>query len=138
MKLVADTNVVLSGLLWLGNPGRLLEAAANGRVTLYTSPALITELTATLRSPKFAARIERSGLTLDELLARYLNVAIVVQPATVPRIVPTDPDDDQVIACAMAAHADLIVSGDSDLLDLKQHQDIRIVTAKQAVDLIQK
>ena len=88
MRLVADTNVVVSGLLWLGNPGRLLEAAALGQVTLYTSPALLTELTATLGAPKLIRPIKRSGLTLDNLIERYLDVAIVVQPNAVPRVVP--------------------------------------------------
>jgi uncharacterized protein len=136
VRLVTDTNVVVSGLLWLGNPGRLLEAAANGRATLYTSPALVAELTATLGAAKLAQRIERSGLTQEELLARYLNVAIVVQPSFVPRIVPNDPDDDHVIACAMAANADFIVSGDSDLLKLEEHQGIRIVKAAEVVEII--
>jgi putative PIN family toxin of toxin-antitoxin system len=136
VKLVTDTNVVVSGLLWLGNPGRLLEAAALGKITLYTSAALVAELITTLEAPKLLTRIERSGLSLDELLARYLNVAIIVQPAAVPRIVPDDPDDDQVIACAVAASADWIVSGDSDLLRLKEYQGIPIVTPAAAVHRI--
>lgn len=136
MRLVADTNVVVSGLLWLGNSGRLLEAAAYGQVTLYTSPVLIAELTRILSTPKFTPRIERSGLTLEELLARYLNVAIVVQPETVPRIVPTDPDDDHVLACALTGNAELIVSGDRDLLSLKAFRGIPIVLAAEAVRII--
>ena len=106
MRLVIDTNVVVSGLLWLGNPGRLLEAAALGQVTLYTSPALLAELAAILTTPKLTRPIVRSGMTLDDLLARYVNVAIVVQPTAVPRIVPNDPDDDQALAAAVEAHAD--------------------------------
>lgn len=86
--------------------------------------------------PKLAQRIERSGLTLDELLARHLNVAIIVQPADVPHIVAADPDDDEVVACALAANADLTVSGDSDLLSLKVHQKIPIVTPAAAVQSI--
>ncbi len=137
MRLVTDTNVVVSGLLWLGNPGRLLEAAALGQVTLYTSPVLLAELAATLNTPKLSRPVIRSGLTLDELLDRYLNVAIVVQPAAVPRVVPDDADDDQVLACALAANAELIVSGDRHLLTLGgQYQGIPIVTPAQAVPLI--
>lgn len=137
MRLVADTNVVVSGLLWLGHPGRLLEAAALGRVTLYTSLALLAELSTTLSRPKLVRPIARSGLTLEDLLGRYLNVAVVVEPTDVPRVVSDDPDDDQVLACALAARAELVVSGDKHLLELGgQYQGIPIVTPAQAVQLI--
>jgi uncharacterized protein len=136
VRVVADTNVVLSGLLWLGNPGLVLEAAANGRIALYTSPALVQELSETLRSPKLAARIRASGLTLDELLQQYLDVAVLIEPKSVPRVVPDDPDDDQVIAAAIAAQADLIVSGDKHLLDLQSHRGIRIVPPAEAVRIV--
>jgi putative PIN family toxin of toxin-antitoxin system len=133
VKLVTDTNVVVSGLLWLGNPGRLLEAAANGQVTLYTSPALAAELRSTLAYDRLARYVQRSGLTLDELVTRYLNVAILVQPSAVPRIVANDADDDHVLACALEAHADLIVSGDHHLLDLNDYHGIPIVKAAEAL-----
>ena len=127
----------MSGLLWLGNHGRLQEAAALDQVTLYTSPVLLAELTATLNTPKLARQIARSGLTLDDLLERYLNVAIVVQPAAVPGVVPNYADDDQVLACALAADAELIVSGDKHLLGLGgQYHGIRIVAPAEAVELI--
>jgi putative PIN family toxin of toxin-antitoxin system len=138
VKCVTDTNVVVSGLLWLGNPGRLLEAAATGRITLFTSPALVAELRSTLSYDRLVPRIVRSGLTLEELLARYLNVAIVVNPVTVARVVADDADDDQVLACALAAQADLIVSGDSDLLALREYQGIRIVNPATAVTLLEQ
>jgi hypothetical protein len=63
VRCVTDTNVVVSGLLWLGNPGRLLEAAANGRITLYSSPALVVELRSTLSYNRLAKYVQRSGLT---------------------------------------------------------------------------
>lgn len=132
MRIVTDTNVVVSGLLWLGNSGRLMEAAANGRVTLYTSPILVAELRSTLSYARLAKYVQRSGLTLDELLTRYLNVAIVVEPETVPQVV-RDPDDDHVLACALAAQADLIATGDTDLLDLKAYRNISIVTPAEAL-----
>ena len=70
------------------------------------------------------------------MLARYLNVAIVVLPETVPRVVPTDPDDDHVLACALTANAELIVSGDRDLLSLKTFRGIPIVAAAETVRII--
>lgn len=132
MKLATDTNVAVSGLLWLGNPGRLLEAAA-GQVTLYTSPALVAELSATLAYAKLAQRIQRSGLTHPVLLQRYLNVALLLQPTAVPRV-SRDPDDDQVLACARAAGAELIVSGDADLLTLGSFEGIPIRTPGAALE----
>ena len=97
---------------------------------------LVAELRSTLSYNRLAKYVERSGLTLDELLTRYLNVAIVVEPATVPQIV-RDPDDDHVLACALTARADLIVTGDDDLLTLNAYQDIPIVTAAEALRRIE-
>jgi putative PIN family toxin of toxin-antitoxin system len=74
-----------------------------------------------------------SGLTIDELIRRYVNVAIVVEPIAVARVVARDSDDDHVLACAVTAQADLIVSGDRHLLDLGVHQGIPICTAAAAV-----
>lgn len=104
-----------------------------------TSPALLAELSVTLSTPKLARPIVRSGLTLGDLLESYLDVAIVVQPLAVRRVVPDDADDDEVLACALAANADLIVSGDRHLLDLgTEYHGIRIVTRSQAVQLIDR
>ncbi|MBK8117890.1 MAG: PIN domain-containing protein [Sulfuritalea sp.] len=94
-------------------------------------------MTATLNTPKLARPIVLSGMTLDELLERYQNATIVVQPTAVPRVVPNDADDDQVLACALAANAELIVSGDKHLAGSGgQYEGIRIVAPAEAVELI--
>ncbi len=64
---------------------------------------------------------------------QYASLVQVVFPPTIPPVITSDPDDDAVIARAMAAHADFIVSGDRPLLALQVYQDIPIVTAKVLV-----
>lgn len=136
MRLVLDTNVVLSALLWGGTPYRLLQLAEEGELQLYTSPELAAELCEILERPHLAARLAEKGASSNTITELYLEFARAVTPLSVPRVVPDDPDDDHVIACAMTAKANLIVSGDKHLLELREHHGVRIVTAAQAVQLI--
>ncbi|MDR3300721.1 MAG: putative toxin-antitoxin system toxin component, PIN family [Candidatus Accumulibacter sp.] len=133
MRIVLDTNVVLSALLWRGTPYRLLDAIRQHSETrLLTSPALLDELTEVLARPSITKRLAVIGKTVREVLADYVEMVEIVEPEHVPRVVPRDADDDQVIAAAVAAGADCIVSGDADLLSMKSHLGIPILTAAQA------
>lgn len=135
MRLILDTNVVMSALLWRGTPYRLLSAIAQQpRVQLCSSTALLEELADVLTRPSASERLALIGRTDRELLADYLEVIALVEPISVPRVVVGDVDDDQVIAAAVAAHADLIVSGDrKHLLPLRSHQGIEIIDAAEAL-----
>ncbi|MEX0746305.1 MAG: putative toxin-antitoxin system toxin component, PIN family [Phycisphaeraceae bacterium] len=132
MRLVLDTNTVVSGLLWNKTPAQLIDAGLEGRIELFTSEALVLELEDVLPRHKLARRVAASGLSIAQLVARYALLAQSVTPAIIGRV-SKDPDDDHVLACAIAAQADLIVSGDPDLLNLKSHQDIPIVNAAEAL-----
>lgn len=80
-----------------------------------------------------AKRLALIGKTAGEVLADYQAVVDVVEPRIVPRVVIRDADDDQVIAAALAAQADVIISGDDDLLSIGSYKTIRILTAAQAL-----
>jgi uncharacterized protein len=137
VRIVLDTNVVLSALLWRGTPYRLLDAIRQrGEVRLFTSPALLDELADVLTRPSATKRLAIIGRTAREVLADYVEAVEVVEPEHVPRVVPDDADDDQVIAAALAAGVDLIVSGDADLLSMGSHQGIPIITAAQAAQRV--
>ena len=133
MRLVLDTNIVVAGLLWQGAPRRLLDHAIDDAVTLYSSQPLLDELLHTLRYPKFAKRLALFDTSAPALTAQYTALITLVTPASIPATVMHDPDDDAVLACALAAQADLIVSGDAHLLNLKQFQRMPIVTAAQVL-----
>jgi putative PIN family toxin of toxin-antitoxin system len=133
VRLVLDTNTVVSALLWRGTPFQLVTTAREQAVLFFTSPVLLAELESVLSRTKLAAAVTASGLTPVQLLLRYRGLATAVQPVSITPTVLTDPDDDHVLACALAAKADLIVSGDADLLSLGTYQDIPILTAAQAL-----
>ncbi len=130
IRAVADTNIVVSAFLWGGTPRRILDAARRGTLMLFTSAALIAELEDVLSREKFAKRITDVGSSVTDMLGDYLALAQLVRPAAHSAIV-RDPDDDQVIACALAAEAKVIVSGDLDLLALGSYQSIDILSAAQ-------
>jgi putative PIN family toxin of toxin-antitoxin system len=133
VRLVLDTNTVVSGLFWGGAPGQLQDAARARRVELYSSPALLGELARVLRRRKFSTRMAGISASIEELIEGYGQLARLVSPAAIAPVVHADPDDDEVLACALAAKADLIVSGDSHLLNLKTYQGIPIMPAAEAV-----
>ncbi len=132
MRLVLDTNVVFSGLLWRGSAYELLTAIrqASG-ARLFCSVGLIEELADVLGRPSSMKQLSLIGKTAKDVLEDYASIVEFVEPA---EISPTsiDPDDDPVLACALAAAAELIVSGDAHLLNLKQFHRIQIVGPREA------
>lgn len=139
MRLVLDTNTVVSGLLWKSSPHQLLAIAGERRdISLHTSPKLLAELADVLSRDKLAAAIAATGMLPEALMRKFLSVVQIVTPATVPPVILADPDDDHVLACALAAGADLVVSGDRHLLQLQSHRGISIVNATEALRYIER
>jgi uncharacterized protein len=135
VRLVIDTNLLVSGVIAAGLPRKLVDGAKAGEFELCTSEVLLAELVDVLSREKFASRLNRAGLTPAGIVGDLRRIATVVSPTTVARVVPTDPDDDHVLAAALAGAADIIASGDKrDLLPLGSYQGIPIVTAHEAVE----
>ncbi|MFN7783383.1 MAG: putative toxin-antitoxin system toxin component, PIN family [Lysobacterales bacterium] len=137
MRLVLDTNVVASALLWGGMPRLLLQSRREQRVMLFTSTPLLAELTDILGRRKFEKKIAASLMSVDQLVDRYSDLTIMVRPIAVTGVAP-DPDDDVVIGTALAARAELIVTGDKGLLSVNAHLGVRVVGVGEAVAAIEK
>jgi uncharacterized protein len=130
---VADTNTVVSGLLWWGAPRQLLDLARNGAIQLFTSAALLVELEEVLGRDKFKDRLQRANTTPQELILGYSALAQLVEPSPIEPVVLADADDDVVLSCAVAAAADAVVSGDSHLLRLRRYREIPILAPAQLI-----
>jgi uncharacterized protein len=137
VRIVLDTNVIVSALIWGGKPLRLLELAAECTITLCTSPELIAELADVLSRSHLAQRVANKHASVEQALSDYVELALIFRPPSVPRVVPDDADDDHVIAAAAAAGAVAIVSGDSDLLRIGEHGGVAIWTVAEAVGQIE-
>lgn len=131
MRVVADTNTVVSAFLWGGLPAEVLAAARERRISLHTSPALLAELEDVLAREKFDDRITQVGSSAAQMLAGYRALATPVRPAVIEPTV-RDPDDDHVLACALGAQAALIVTRDRDLLTLGTFRGIPIRRSRGA------
>lgn len=137
MRIVLDTNVALSALLWRGTPYRLFQTLRQREHTqLFSSAALLEELGEVLIRPVPEGRLALLGRVAHQVLADYIDAIELVTPLATPPVVVADADDDHVIAAAVAAQADLLVSGDRHLLMLGTHRNIRIVTPAEATRLI--
>lgn len=136
MRAVIDTNVLVSGLFWHGAPHALLEQVRAGTLTLASSPALLAELEDVIGRAKFDAILASTQTSRERTLAELRQLAEIIEPPRLPQSVCRDPDDDHALALALAARADLLVSGDEDLLALGNFQGIPIVDPAQALQRI--
>ncbi len=136
MRVVLDTNTVISGFLWGGYPRQIIDMVRNQQISIYTSSPLIEELLDVLNRPKFAQRLQKViQETPESLVKNYQKLVEVVEISAMENIVINDPDDDQVLACAISANADYIISGDQDLLTIKIYQNIPIVNSNQFMQI---
>jgi putative PIN family toxin of toxin-antitoxin system len=136
MRVTVDSNIVLSAFFWGGNPRRVLNAARSGAIRIFTSPALLAELADVLSRTRFEQRLIEVSSSVDQILDEYQALATIVDAPDTKPIVLRDPDDDAVVACAIASESDVIVSGDRDLLDIQTHLGIRILSASELLNEI--
>jgi putative PIN family toxin of toxin-antitoxin system len=126
IRIVADTNVYISGTFWPGLNRLVLNLARNEVLTLVCSPSVLQEISRTLQGKKFGL----SKAQLDVLIKDLLSYTwpVVEPPFVHPRL--RDPKDNFICSLAIKSRASYLVTGDKDLLVLKRVQKTRILTAR--------
>jgi putative PIN family toxin of toxin-antitoxin system len=128
---VFDTNILFSATGWRGNPFQCVERARAGEIQAVTCPELVEEL-----AEKLNLRLHFSAEQVAETLADYLGFLRVVQIPKLLKAVPRDPEDNMVLECAIEGQAQYVVSGDIDLLVLKEFRGIQIVRASDFLKVL--
>ncbi|RLE07912.1 putative toxin-antitoxin system toxin component, PIN family [Candidatus Aerophobetes bacterium] len=132
VKVVVDTNVYISAILFGGNPEKIRRLSKEGRVELLISEAIIAEVAEVLRR-KFNWENWQISQTIDEIR----EIATLVIPRQTLFIIKKDDNDNRILECAVEGKAQYIVSGDKHhLLPLKEYQGIRILTPAQFLEAI--
>ena len=120
-RVVADTNILISALQFGGKPKQLLDLSTDGQVDLAISEAIIGETIRILRD-----KFNRTPDWLAEADRQLRVIARLIEPTESLQVVEADPSDDRILECALAADAEVIVSGDGHLLSLGSFRGIPI------------
>lgn len=133
-RAVFDTNIFVSSIFWeKGNPHKAVEFALEKKAMVFTSVEILQELERVLR---------RDFEEPDEMIQRQIGLIVeysnIVSVDKNVNVIKSDPDDNKILACAVSCGADYIVTGDKHLLELRVYENIKIVTAKEFVDIVEK
>ena len=107
MRVVLDTNVIISGLIYRGNERRVIDLAENGRFELILSPFILDEVERVM-----ARKFQRDSQEIVRDIADLRRIAIIIEPETLSDAVPGGHADNRILDCAAAAEADFLVTGD--------------------------
>ncbi len=127
MKIVLDTNVLVSGIFFSGLPADILRAWSRGKFRLVLSPEILDEYTRV--TAELAEKF--SGIDVQRILDLIVVHSEVFSPAPMPEQVCEDPHDDMFIAAAIDSRAKIIVSGDKHLLKVSGYQGVSVITPRQ-------
>lgn len=134
IKVVLDTNIFISSIFWKkGNPHKIVELALDKKIRSFTSLEILQELEKVLRRD-----FQEPEEIIQRQIALILECSTVVKPSARIYVVKDDPEDNKIVECAISCNADYIVTGDRHLLDLDEYEGIKIVKAKELVDIVIK
>lgn len=130
MKVVIDTNIFVSSFFG-GNPRKIIDLWKNEKITLCLSNAILDEYIDVLR--RIGMKNESELEELLSLFSRGFNILFTTKTPKV-KIVKNDPDDDKFIECAVALKAGAVITGDGEVLAIKEYMGIRILTPQQFLE----
>jgi uncharacterized protein len=131
MRVVIDTNVWLSALLWGGQPNLIIKLIEKQQIQAISSENILMELTEILQKPKLQKRLDQLQLSADEvvIIAKRLMTMVVIEEVIIPEL--RDPKDQMVLATAIAGDVQVVISGDKDLLVLHSYVNISILLPQE-------
>jgi putative PIN family toxin of toxin-antitoxin system len=132
MKIVLDANIFISSFFWGGNPRRVLERVIVGIDELFITKEILDEISDVTGRPRFHASEEEINYFINSID----EIANKIVPKRRIKNGSRDKTDNKYIECGITANADYIISGDIHLLELKEYKEIKIITARDYLEII--
>jgi len=131
MKIVLDANIFVSSFFWGGNPRLVLERVITGTDELFVTKEILDEIETVVGRPKFHADKEKTAYFINSIE----EIANKIVPKRKINNGSRDKADNKYLECGITADVDYIISGDIHLLELKEYKNIKIITAKEYLEL---
>ena len=131
MKVVLDSNIFISGIIFGGNPRKIIELVIEGKIQLFMSPDILREIKEVLERDKFGFSTAITRQVVHEIEL----VSYIVEPGISHSVVERDHDDNIIINCAFEAGAECIVTGDADLLSMGGYGNTQILNPADILEL---
>lgn len=138
MRIVPDTNVLISAAFWNGSSNEIIKKAENKEIELILSAPIIEEFTEVLSYEEIQSKIKSKNLEMKMTAEHLINISKIVEPSEIIDVVKEDPDDNKFIEAAMEGKADYIITQDNHLLKLKKYKNIKIITPKDFLELFKE
>ncbi len=137
LKLVLDTNIIISAFLFEGNEAKLLRKIENNEALIFVNNEILKEIKDVIYRYEFKYLLDRAGRTAEQVFSKIVALShLVVGPKLKEIIIKVDPSDDKFLECAINTKADYIVSGDKHLLNLKKFKSIKIVRTTDILKML--
>ena len=137
LKLVLDTNTLVSAFFWEGNEAELLRKIEQGKARLYITGDILSEIEQVIKRSKFNDVMGKANLTPDQIIQKIVSFSHLVIAPQLNIKVCRDEKDNKFLECAQSAKASYLVSGDDDLLSLKEYEKIPIIRASEMLKLLE-
>jgi uncharacterized protein len=132
MKIVLDTNVWLSGIIWDGEASKIIEKAEKERIQLIISDDILTEIVNVLnRESKFQKHILDLKLSIEDLIRTILSISTLIETDIKLDVIKADPKDNIILEAAIVGKADYIISYDNHILNMLEFREIKIISPKE-------
>ena len=136
LKIVLDTNVWISGLIWGGRPAEIITAAEDNRLSILISEEIIAEISRVLNYPKLKDAYQPTGLNREDLIETIIKIGKIVKVMKKLNVVHEHPADNKFIECAWASKANYLVSGDKHVLRINAYKKTKILTVNDFLRLL--